>query len=343
MLMTEPLVIKASGNSYDLGFTIGKAARKLLIRALRDYRQLLPAEGWPNGFTLPAGYLAAARESYPHLVEELQGMADGAGLDMNHLFFLNALEEALDPHYPSACSSVGLIDRQGKAWLGHNEDWYACDAKAVIVIFARPQGKPAFVSVTAAPFLAAVGLNEAGLAQGVNSVTSTDNRMGVPRMFLARAALEAETIEGAVKAATSGNRAGGYNHLLVHRSGELGNLETTAAEAVYTSGDLVTFHTNHYLAPGLQHLAEPASDHSLSRFSRLAAAKKELLDNNDPVGGITALLADHKNRPFSICRHREEQEDGSATIFSALFNATDLKVWVAAGNPCGNILKEITI
>jgi isopenicillin-N N-acyltransferase-like protein len=340
--MAEPLVIKASGNNYDLGYTVGKSARNLLIRALHDYRKLLPAEGWPSGFSLPAGYLHASRESYPHLVEELQGMADGAGLELNHLFFLNALEEALDPNYPAACSSVGLIDRRGKAWLGHNEDWYARDAEAVIVIIARPAGKPAFVSVTAAPFLAAVGVNEAGLAQGVNSVTSTDNRMGVPRMFLARAVLEAETIEDAIKAATTGKRAGGYNHLLVHRNGELGNLETTAEEAIYAAGERVTFHTNHYLAPGLQRLAESASDHSRLRLSRLSAAKQKLLTSDDPVGGISELLADHENRPFSICRHQEEQEDGNATIFSTLFNVTDFKVWVAAGNPCGNILKEIT-
>jgi hypothetical protein len=56
-------------------------------------------------------------------------------------------------------------------------------------------------------------------------------------MFAARAVLEATTVEEAIDKATPQNRASGYNHLLAQSGGELGNLETTAAEADYLPGE----------------------------------------------------------------------------------------------------------
>jgi hypothetical protein len=196
--------------------------------------------------------------------------------------------------------------------------------------------------MTAAPFLAAVGMNETGLAQGVNSITATDYRVGVPRMFAARAVLEAENLEGAITQATPQNRAGGYNHLLVRAGGELGNLETTATEADYLPGTQLIYHTNHYLSPRLQHLAVGGSDHSLARYRRLT--ELERIDKR--VTGLETLfsyLSDHKNRPLSICKHSSEQKGNEGTIFSVIFEPGSFRLWATVGNPCGNRYKEIKI
>lgn len=340
--MKEILIIKARGSNYDLGFTVGRAAKGLIEKAIINYRQILPREeGWSGKWVVPDGCLEAAQERFPHLIEELQGMAEGSGQSFGDLFFLNALEEALDFKPPTACTSIGLA-ADGKAWLGHNEDWYAEDADTLIAIYGQPENQPAFLSITAAPFLAAVGMNEAGLAQGVNSVTATDCRVGVPRMFAARAVLEAATLEEAIDKATLQNRAGGYNHLLVQAGGELGNLETTAAEADYLPGTKITYHTNHYLSPRLQSLAVKGSDHSLARYRRLT----ELERINKRVEGLDMLcgfLSDHENRPLSICKHASEQESNEGTIFSAIFEPGLFKAWVAVGNPCDNAYREIKI
>ncbi len=340
--MSKIRIIRAKGKNYDIGFTIGRAAQSLIDRAVSNYRQILPREeGWSGKWAVPSGCLEAAQEQFPHLVEELQGMADGSGHRFGDLFFLNALEEALDLKPPAACTAIGLAGAGG-AWLGHNEDWYAEDTDTVVAIYGQPDLYPAFLSVTAAPFLAAVGINEAGLAQGVNSVTATDCRAGVPRMLAARAVLEATTLEEAIKKATPPKRAGGYNHLLVHAGGELGNLETTATEADYMPGGSIIYHTNHYLSPRLKSLAGKGSDHSLARYRRLT----ELESKVHGVEGfemLTEYLRDHENRPLSICKHASEQKGNDGTIFSAIFELGSFKAWVAAGNPCGNIYREVII
>lgn len=340
--MAELLLIEAAGSHYDIGFTVGKEAKEQIDRSIAGYRKALQAEGWEGPWEVPEGCLAASREVYPRFVEELRGMADGSGASFSDLFFLNALEEAFDLKNIQACSAIGLAAPEG-VWLGHNEDWYSDDTGSVIVISARPVGKPAFLSITAAPFLAAVGMNEAGLAQGVNSVSSKDCRVGVPRMFSARAVLEAESIEEARMKAQSPERAGGYNHLLVHAGREIGCLETTATEAEYIPGVNITYHTNHYVSVRLQKLEKTASEHSKARYQRLTELSDSLSDNPDPYKALSSALSDHKNRPFSICRHEHEQESADSTIFSAIFNVTNLKAWVAVGNPCDNIYREIKI
>ncbi len=340
--MSDLMVIKAAGSNYDIGYKVGRAAGPLIERALAGYRKDLPADGWKEPWELPAYYLEATREKFPHLVEELQGMADGSGIKFSDLFFLNALEEALDLKSFSACTAIGLADASG-VWLGHNEDWYASDSEAVIAIWAQPVNKPAFISITAAPFLAAVGMNEAGLAQGVNSVDSTDNQEGIPRMFSARAVLEATSIKEACSLAAPCGRAGGYNHLLVHAGGELGNFETTAADADYMPAEKIIFHTNHYISKRLKPLAKKASEHSLTRYRRLKELENGIIDASDKPAALRQVLCDHENRPYSICRHVGEQSDNSATIFSVIFDLKNFRARVAVNNPCGNILKEIII
>lgn len=346
--MKEIMIIKAGGSNYDLGFIVGRTAKSLIEKSVNHYRQILPREeGWSGMWSVPEGCLEAARERFPNLIEELQGMAAGSGQSFKDLFFLNALEEALDLKPPAACTSIGLkVD--GSVWLGHNEDWYAEDAAAVIAIYGQPQNQPAFFSITAAPFLAAVGMNEAGLAQGVNSVTATDCRVGVPRMFAARAVLEATTVEEAIDKATPQNRAGGYNHLLAQSGGDLGNLETTAEETDYLPGTKMIYHTNHYLSQQLQHLAVKESDHSLARYRRLTELERinKKAEANQRPGGLETLgrfLSDHENRPLSICKHASEQKSHEGTIFSAIFETGSFRAWVAVGNPCGNIYREIKI
>jgi len=344
--MHEILMIKAKGSNYDIGYKVGRAASSLIERSIRSYRQILPREeGWSGKWVVPEGCLEAAREKFPHLLEELQGMAEGSGQSFSDLFFLNSLEEVLDLKSPTACTSIGL-EANGEVWLGHNEDWYAEDADTVIAIYGQPNNLPSFISITAAPFLAAVGMNEAGLAQGVNSVTATDYQVGVPRMLAARAVLEAMTIREAIDKATPHNRAGGYNHLLVSTKKELGNLETTATESDYLPGAKLIYHTNHYLSPRLQRLAKMGSNHSLTRYRRLTELERidqRVANRVTCRERLISYLSDHGNRPLSICKHACEQMGNEGTIFSAIFDPGSFNAWIAVGNPCDKKYKELII
>jgi isopenicillin-N N-acyltransferase like protein len=326
----EILRVEASGSPFDIGYTVGKRAAGLLAQALPVYEKILLAAGvlpWDD-----RAYLRSAEEEFPSFVEELRGMAAGSGQDFRRLFLLNALEEAMDEKGRAACTCGALKGPEGPC-LGHNEDWYAADARHVLALLARPRGKPAFLTITAAPFLAAVGMNEHGIAQGVNSLESTDTRQGVPRMFSARAVLEARGLPEAKRRALNPKRAGGYNHLLVARTGEMGSLETSAGKDAYLPYGRFGVHTNHYLSPSLTPLEKGRSLSSQARWERGCRVLSRELHGSTAAEVLMTMLSDHGDGENSICRHADS-DTGDATIFSAVFDVAGGRVWATAGNPC---------
>src|SRR5262245_18284529 len=114
-------------------------------------------------------------------------MAEGSGAEWWDLFAPNAfeeLEEVVRPAVaaaPDHCSAFAL-HRGGGIWLGHNEQWLASETRHCAVVVAVPDDGPAFASPTIASMLPAVGINAAGTAQAIMSLTAHDDGMGVPRV-----------------------------------------------------------------------------------------------------------------------------------------------------------------
>ena len=62
-----------------------------------------------------------------------------------------------------------------------------------------------------------VGMNAAGGALGLMSLTGADERVGVPRALLGRDGVEAVDRDDAVRRATRPDRAGGYSYTYAFR------------------------------------------------------------------------------------------------------------------------------
>ncbi|HHY95666.1 MAG TPA: hypothetical protein GX513_11775 [Firmicutes bacterium] len=344
-------VIRASGKHYDIGGAIGQAYGPKVEEAILYYDRVLQTAG---NMTLEEAtaqvmkYLPYAEETLPEFVEEIRGIADGARVDFEPVFVINTLEALVRdlPRFGCTGVAVNLADR-GEVWLGHNEDWYAEDASRVAVVIAHPEGEPAFLSVINGPLLPAVGFNEEGIGQGVNSVYPTDVRVGVPRTFSSRHVLEARNLGEAMEFACVSGRAGGYNHLLATADGELYNFETTAREfdALYAE-DLLA-HANHYLSPHLHALSDPPHPDSIIRANRARKLTRSYLAQGlDGRTALTKALTDHVNHPASICSHPQPDEPidaRTATVFSFLVELKSRRAWVTAGAPCQGTYQEFTL
>lgn len=174
-----------SGDHRRMGVQQGEAFGPHIQRALDFYDRLARR----NGTTIGAlekrlgPYIDAARAHLPDLAEEVEGLADGAAVDRHAVWLLNCMEEV----WPAeACTTVSVGN-----FLLHAEQWYA-GHDGVGVVVAHPDDGPSFVSPTCAGFLPAVGMNSSGFAQGVDSLTATDDRIGIPRVLVSRAALGAD-------------------------------------------------------------------------------------------------------------------------------------------------------
>jgi isopenicillin-N N-acyltransferase like protein len=184
-----------------------------------------------------------------------------------------------------------------------------------------------------------IGFNSAGLAQCCDSVYPRDSRIGIPRIIVSRAVLGACTISQAIRHMLVPQRAAGYNHLFVHESGEMYNVEVSARQfAILPSIDGIVVHTNHYLDSQMK-AVEYEPDELVSTRIRYHRAHRLLLeDSKHTIRSLQAIQKDHVNQPDSICNHDDDKglQDRQKTINSLVIDLTTRSMHVAWGNPCIN-------
>lgn len=298
--MTIPIA-HAAGTGREMGRTQGETFAEEIRDAVAFYAALVPKNaGLGPSWERLGPFIEASRKHVPELAEEVDGLAEGSGVDPEAVWFLNCIEE-LWPF--EACTTI--VDGR---WLMHAEQWYAGHS-GIGVVVAQPDNGPAFVSPTCAGFLPAVGLNASGFAQGVNSLKILDVREGIPRLLVSREALGANDMQDAVSAATRPHRAGGYSHVLVTRHQRL-TVETSATRSSILVEEKA--HTNHVLSRNLAGVASGSTEGSRARLERAL----KLLETKPPksMEDCMALLADHDSEPQSICLHGDGSPGASATV-----------------------------
>jgi isopenicillin-N N-acyltransferase like protein len=360
-------VVHTTGDPLTRGRTVGRELGDLVDRSITFYHEYLERRGVRSRELqeLLTPYLAAAERSMPEATSMIKGMAEGAMVPVWELFAVNAFEE-LEPLLEPAeglplflrtkegaparpspepraerCSTVSVAGT-GYTLLAHNEHWLAGDHGNVAVVIDMPgPGRAGVASPTVVCCLPAVGVNSFGGAQGIGSVTASDDRAGVPRVLVSRRSLESAGRADAVARATFPDRAGGYGHVFAFPGGETFVVETTATRYAVLEGPGP--HTNHYLDPALAAMAPEPSEGSRSRYARLMAAIAERTP--DTPEALMSIMASHEGSPQSVCLHPEEDEgdDASAVLFSMVCDVEAGRMWVAAGNPCTTPFEEIDL
>ncbi len=339
-------IVLAEGAAADRGRTIGRELGDLIGRSLAFYRELFARRGIDEAALarLVAPYRIAAAV-LPEQSALLDAIAAGAEVSADELWAVNAVEElapVLEAAAPGVerCSTFSAL-APGATILAHNEQWLAGDAGNLAVVVEVGPGGVRLASPTVACCLPAVGLNGAGLAQGIDSLSAPDDRVGIPRVLVSRHALEAVSAQDATRRAAFSGRAGGYAHVFALRGGDAFTVETTATEAAVLAGPGA--HTNHYLAPELARRGSAASEGSLARHERLAA----LLRERPPATPEDAmsLLRDHASRPQAICEHADpgDGDEASVVLFSMVCELELGRMWVAPGNPCDTPYEEVDV
>ncbi|MEO8323393.1 MAG: C45 family peptidase [Actinomycetota bacterium] len=308
-------VVRASGSPREIGRAQGAGTAEGIAAALRFYGDLGPDMRALGATATP--YIDAARAALPDLVEELEGLAQGAGVTFEEIAFLNCMEEVWDFE---ACTTMV----HGRYFL-HAEQWYA-GHDHVAVVFAAPDRGPGFVSPTCSGFLPAVGVSASGFAQGIDSLTADDNTVGISRVMLSRNPLSARGFDAAVAATDTPDRAGGYAHVFVTAS-RTAVVETSALWRGVVSD--AHAHTNHYLISNA-----PSGSASKGSQARLARAE-QLLIEAPPVSleDCARLLGDHESIPQSICLH-EHGSHASGTVFGIACDLSTGRLIVSDGPPC---------
>jgi isopenicillin-N N-acyltransferase-like protein len=323
---------------------VGAALADLIHASLEFYRRALHRRGLePDDLPRVLGpYRAGAQEMLPQVIEELDGMAEGAGVSPWELLAANAFEEieTLDERAAVDRCTAFVVGGPDGTVLAHNEQWYAAELGMTAVVVADPDDGPAFASPTVSTCLPSVGMNAAGAAQAIMSLTARDDGVGIPRVAVSRSSLQArDPVEAVARAATPG-RAGGYAHLVAFPGGRRFTVETSATGHAMVEGSA---HTNHYLDPALAARSPEPGPGSLSRLRRVT----ELIEERAPGGpeGAMEVLRDHDGPGQPICLHADpaQGDEAEAVIFAMVCHLEERRMWVAPGSPCETRFEEIDL
>ncbi len=343
-------LIHVSGTPYQIGCQIGESCRDQVRRSLENVRALMYRAydqlqlNWDGARNQARKYLPFALERYPQYVEEMRGIADGAGCELDDLMVLNALEAVTsDALHLTKCTSIAVSPERsenGHVLLAHNEDWLPEDEQDVFIIHATPAEEPPFLAMTYGGLLPNIGFNAYGIAQCCDSVYPNDSRIGVPRVVCSRSVLAARTPSEAIRPMLSPHRAAGYNHLLVHESGEIYNVEVSARKfAVLSAVNGVGVHTNHYLDPQMQAIEKDPDELIGTRVRYFRAQRLLGLKPKHDIETLKQIQRDHVNYQESICSHRVDDHhplDREKTITALIMDLTERRLYAAWGNPCEN-------
>jgi isopenicillin-N N-acyltransferase-like protein len=288
---------------------------------------------------------------------EMEGVAEGAGLDLLDVTVLNARWEVMYSAYaeaaeaeqadaaPDGCTAFGAqpeITATGRTIVGQNWDWIP-DID-VFLMELRQDDAPDSLTMTEAGIVGGkVGLNEHGIGMLLNGLVAEGDGaqpFRVPYHVRFREAMNADSLHGAIKPLIETDRANSANVLLAHAEGEMINLELapTVQNYLYPEDGLLT-HANHF----------EERDRVTSEFERIATSTlcreprlRRLLSNQSEsidVAGAKESLRDHFGRPASVCMHPDESEpepERSRTNLSAVMDLEKRALYATQGPPCEN-------
>lgn len=131
------LEVTCSGSPFDIGHAHGKQARIPIARCVAFYTSLFEQKcnmSWESVHAFALQYSSYLLLRWPDYYEEMRGISEGAGVQLEDILALNVRTEIAFGNFSSSandgCTALSWKD-EGGSFLGQNWDWnhqlvYAC-------------------------------------------------------------------------------------------------------------------------------------------------------------------------------------------------------------------------
>ncbi|HEU4421892.1 MAG TPA: C45 family peptidase [Pilimelia sp.] len=194
-------LISVRGTPTECGAGYGAAAAATIGANLELYRRRFRDQaGLDTAAVRTAGdrFRTVTLALHPRIAAMLDGVADGAGVDVAEVYALNARTEllydtrtlvqrrhassAVAPDGPGGgCTAAGVLGTHtadGHLLIGQNWDWHPDQRHAMVLLATHDERGHGVLTLTEAGMLAKAGLNSAGVGVCVNMLGS--DRDGLP-------------------------------------------------------------------------------------------------------------------------------------------------------------------
>lgn len=356
----------AKGTYFEVGRQIGQAAKEEITFTLNKPHiksVLLPFLQTDLGKKVFEGFYVNSATHFPHLIEEIHGLAKGSGFTPEEIFLLNALDEVegymgivTDKAFPTEVHCTDVIVNSNTPCWGHNEDGSIANQHAVYftnVTILDPTGKVVemFTAFTYAGAVAgnAYGFNCHGLVFSENTVKADElDYFGVPGQITTRAAYGAQSVNEVITLLSTANSALGYNFNVGHpKTNRFVNVEVAPFGIIgvheipslfnapnydlpkVTPGPYYYYHTNMYRLLATPCLLDPSSVH---RMATLAKYQPPNITSH-----VRAMLGDTSDSQYPIYRNATSPDDPFMTYTTVVYDFVSMVANVYDQNPSSNL------
>lgn len=333
-----------NGTPHEIGLQHGKTLKKsieeLYQRLVKRHTNALPSATERSIVGITSRFIDSTQQYAPELIQEMEGISEGAELAFEKIFFMNCYDEM--SFYNELVDQVngctlflgtGRATSDGRTYLGQGWDMNELFFPVIIRLTPADSKDAKTIMLTHPGVIGGAGINEHGLTLIWSTLKAIDEKTGLPVPLMIRKVLNGKNLNDAVHTLLNIPRASGFNFIVANNYGGF-NIEATGIRERIAYITAIHAHANHYEDDLLrQYEIKPKVRRSNTHIR--SGRMKQLLENR--LGKIDLeyckeILCDHANYPYSICRHNVAGESDSLTQ-SALIFIPEEKLMLASDGP----------
>jgi isopenicillin-N N-acyltransferase like protein len=374
--------LKPLSTGFEAGQLYGAAAEKKIAYCIHAYSQVFADCGidWQQACTKAQDFAPIMGELWPQSLEQLQGIAAGSGQSLNSILALNCRSELIPAkflaapslHAPQAhernrmlgigaagypdwnecsalCVQPNASTDQTSTWLAQNWDWMGGQRNALVILKGRTTlindltTPIQYATLTEAGMLAKIGLNQAGLAVGLNIIRSIHDgeQIGIAvhwlLSYLLRCTSVSQVSEQIERFAQRVGFAASSNIMCADANGAVATFELSpkGVAKISPAQSGVVVHTNHFIDSKLANYQAQYA-RSLSTDARLERVGHLTTEPDFDLESLQTVLRDEHEGVHAICRRPDMSLPAASRIESVagvIINTTQKRFWVAPDIP----------
>ncbi|OAP57623.1 hypothetical protein AYL99_08361 [Fonsecaea erecta] len=329
--------VTCRGTATEIGLCHGTVARDRIHLNIKNYTILYEETAkipWSQARARAETYVPTLERLVPEILEEMKGIAEGAGVDVLDIIALNIRSEISLTNFKGeasdGCTSLGQAPDAGKEaiFIAQNWDWTAEAAEAVVLLDVQraTDGSPRIQMLGEAGLVAKYGFNDRGLAICMNAIRSSAvDHSKLPIHVALRKALEASSLQEARATLDKFGVASCINFMIADKAGNLATIECTPMGnfPIWPDADGTVCHSNHLISPSKpDKLTDVPAPNS---FARLARMKEISVGVKPSYETIRQRMCDETNSPLAICRTAQPGTHGLDSICTLSTFIVDVK------------------
>jgi len=371
------IFLETEGSAYERGRIHGEALKKYIPRMM--FKEITRHFGYKS-YTLFAkdildktNFLSAAKKWTPDLVDEIQGIADGAKFDFNSIFVrqligemswywilraskenLHKLKDEFKTTTTQQCTALGVFDHaQDHPIIAQNADnsigWVGVET----LIHAKdPESSMEWYHIGYPGLIGIYGMNNCSVGVCLNqmNIQLKKNLRGLGTLFVSRLILNQKSVKDAVKIIQEISHASGINYLIGDGSSVV-DYECSPNQVkqfLPHQGSTRVYHTNHpidntdlddeylTLLNDINFYGDYRSENwRVDTETRLDSLRHNLQKNSGAitVETIKKILSSHDVKEHPICRH--DLPSGAYTNMGFIMELSESpKLHISFGSPC---------